>query len=58
MSIAEAAKATGRTKKTVYQWIREGKVRTMRPMRALWVNLSDIRAVEETTTLGRPRKKG
>lgn len=58
VSVAEAAKVTGRTKKTVYQWIRGGKVRTMRPMRELWVNLADIRSVEKAATPGRPRKNG
>ena len=57
VSVAEAAKITGRTKKTIYQWVSDGDVRTMRPMRALWLNLSDIRRAEKKRP-GRPRKNG
>lgn len=56
VTVDEALEITGRGKTTVYKWVREGEVRTMRPKRALWLNLSDLRRAE-TKLPGRPRKK-
>lgn len=57
VTVPEAAKMTGRTTKTIYQWVSDGDVRTMRPMRALWLNVSDLRHAEKKRP-GRPRKNG
>lgn len=57
VSVDEAAQITNRTKKTIYKWIRDGEIRTMRPMRTLWVNLTDLRHAEKKLP-GRPRKNG
>ncbi|MTE24842.1 helix-turn-helix domain-containing protein [Microbacterium sp. ZXX196] len=57
VTVSEAAKITKRTRKTIYQWVRDGKVATMRPGRALWLKLSDVRHAEKALP-GRPRKNG
>lgn len=56
VTVDEAMQITGRGRTAIYKWVRDGKVRTIRPKRALWLNLSDLRKAE-TRLPGRPRKK-
>lgn len=57
VTVDQAAERVGRSRSTVYRWIGEGTVRTMRPMRTLWVNVPDLLVAERdaTSRIGRPR---
>lgn len=57
VSVAEAARRSRRSKRTVYEWIAEGAVKTMRPARLLWVYLPDVLRMEASKKPGRPRKR-
>lgn len=56
VTVDEAMEITGRGKTSIYNWVRDGKVRTIRPKRALWLNLSDVRKAEAILP-GRPPKR-
>lgn len=57
VSVEEGARRVHRSKRTVYQWIQDGLVRSWRPGRSLRVNLPDLRRVEGEQKQGRPRTK-
>lgn len=45
----EAPKRIHRSRRTIYRWIAEGRVRSLRPSRDLWVSVPDLlRADGET----------
>lgn len=45
-----------RSVSTVYRWLAEGRIRTIRPGRVLWLNLADLLVADsETTTRYRVR---
>ena len=46
-----------RPKSTVYRWVEDGKVRTMRPMHELWLYMPDLRSVDKDTPRRRRKKK-
>ena len=57
VTIKQAMARVGRSRSTIYQWIETGKVRTMRPLRVVWVNLPDLLTADATTRPGRPKRK-
>jgi hypothetical protein len=57
VTIKQAMARVRRSRSTIYQWIDGGKVRTMRPLRVLWVNLPDLLSADATTKPGRPKKE-
>jgi len=54
VTVAQAMERTMRSRPTIYRWIASGKVRTMRPGRALWLSVPDLIQVERELP-GRPR---
>lgn len=42
-----------RPKSTVYRWVEDGRVRTMRPMHELWLFIPDLRRIDKDT----PRRR-
>lgn len=46
----------GRSRGTIYRWVREGKIQTMQPMRAVYLNVEDLLRAEASMKPGRPRK--
>lgn len=56
VSVEEAAARARRSKRRIYEWIAEGKVKTIRPGRQLWVHLPDVLKVEAEQKIGRPRR--
>jgi hypothetical protein len=56
VTIKQAMARVRRSRSTIYGWIDAGSVRTMRPLRVLWVNLPDLIRVEAETKPGRPRR--
>ena len=52
ISIDEAEELVGRARRTIYRWVRDGKVRTMRPRVHRYFNRADLIATERDT-LGR-----
>ena len=54
--LSRAHKLVGRSRRTVYRWVQEGLVETLRPLREVWVSVPDLMRVEaEKVQLGRPR---
>lgn len=49
IQVHKAPERVGRSKRTVYRWIKDGRVRTIRPLRVLWLNLEDLLRVERET---------
>jgi excisionase family DNA binding protein len=56
VTVRQAEERVHRSRRTIYQWVQDGKIRTMRPMRALWLNVEDLLRVEAETRPGRPRR--
>ena len=55
VTIKQAMERVGRSRSTIYNWIRGGSVRTMRPLRVLWIYLPDVIRAEAQMKPGRPR---
>ena len=49
MRAQDAPDRVGRSRRTVYRWIAEGKVRSWRPGRDLMVHVGDLLDVEKAT---------
>lgn len=49
----DAPARVNRSKRTIYRWIDEGRVRTWRPGRKLWLNLPDLLDCERQKTIAR-----
>lgn len=49
LTIDDAEQAVGRSRKTIYRWVRDGKVRTIRPWRVRYFNRADLITVERDT---------
>ena len=54
VQLDDAMRITGKSKPTVYRWVAEDKVRTVKPGLVTWFNLSDLRAAKKSTRRGRP----
>jgi excisionase family DNA binding protein len=48
----DAAELTGRSVHTIYRWVREGYVRTMRPYRLRFLNRADVMKTERQMITG------
>ncbi|MGI6878816.1 helix-turn-helix domain-containing protein [Microbacterium sp. gxy059] len=55
LSIDAAALATGRSRRTIYRWIRDGILRAHDSGTALEVTLPDVMKAEARVKRGRPR---
>lgn len=54
VTVKEAQKATNRSRRTIYRWLAEDRVKTMRPMRVLYLYLPDLwQAVRDTNGRGK-----
>lgn len=49
IKVEEAPEEYGRTSRTIRQWVKDGKVRTMRPRFQLWLYRPDLAACEAAT---------
>lgn len=47
--IADAEELVGRSRRTIYRWVRDGRVRTLRPRRYKYFNQADLIAAEAET---------
>ena len=47
--LADAPERIGRSRSTVYRWIDEGRIRTMRPLAKLWVSVPDLIQADKET---------
>jgi len=47
--MTEAPERIGRSRRTIYRWIDEGRVRTMRPLTKLWLNVPDLVEADRET---------
>jgi excisionase family DNA binding protein len=45
--MSDAPERIGRNRSTIYKWVKAGKIRTMRPGRALWLYLPDLLSAEK-----------
>jgi hypothetical protein len=50
----QALERIPRTERTIYRWVRDGRVRTMQPLRVVWLNLTDLLKAESEARPGRP----
>jgi predicted site-specific integrase-resolvase len=57
VTMKEASKRVDRSADTLWRWVRAGKVRTMRPLRVLWLYMPDVLTAEAQSQPGRPRKE-
>lgn len=48
--LEEAPLRVDRSRSTIYRWILEGRVRTIRPKRKLWLFIPDLLQAEKDTT--------
>ena len=53
--IQDAPAQVHRSLATIYQWVRDEKVRTWRPGKVLFVYRPDLHRTEKETKRGRPR---
>lgn len=53
---ADAPARVHRSKRTIYDWISEGNIRTWRPGTKLWLNLPDLLDVERQKTRAKMTK--
>lgn len=58
INVRDAPERVLRSRATVYRWIKEGRVRTIRPGRGLWVNVPDLLAAESATRADKGRPRG
>lgn len=42
----EAPERINRSRRTIYRWIADGQIRTLRPGRSLWLNVPDLIRVD------------
>lgn len=56
VTMEQALERVQRSRSTVYQWVQDGRVSTMRPGRVLWLNLPDLIRAEFATRPGRPKR--
>ncbi len=47
-----APEAIGCARSTIYKWVKEGKVRSMRPGKELWLYLPDLKKAEAESLRG------
>lgn len=47
--IGKAPERVNRSKATIYRWVKEGRVTTIRPLRALWLSVPDLLKAERDT---------
>ncbi len=50
LSLSEACEFTGRARRTIYRWLSEGRIRTIRPSRTLYLNRDDLATLEAEKT--------
>ena len=49
LPLADAEELVGRSRDAIYRWVREGKVRTIRPLRRRYFNRQDLINTERDT---------
>ncbi len=53
----EAPAFLNRPQRTVYKWVADQEVRTMRPLHERWLNLDDLRRMDAKTPRRRSRQR-
>jgi hypothetical protein len=54
VTIEQAMDRLHKSRSTIYLWVRQGRVQTMRPLRMLWLHMPDLLNAEAATRKGRP----
>lgn len=49
VKLEDAGARVGRSQATIYRWIKEGRVKVVRPKRQKWLSVPDLLAAEQET---------
>lgn len=56
--VQDAPERVHKSLRTIYYWIKDGRVRSARPLHDLWVYVPDLLKAEQETHLRRTRRVG
>lgn len=56
VQLDEAVTISGRSKPTLYRWIKNGRVRSLKPWSVIWIHKGDLKEAGEDTRRGMPPK--